>query len=431
MGSSRDRSQVGPVARPPRKAGHSALPSLAVLPFGTLHDGVIRPDFARCVTMRITDMLKSVDGLRVTSAASTMNLPQRLTIPEIVDRLSVDYVLRGQIVRADQTLYFTHWLYEAPSGNLILEHEVECGLGQLEGFERDVLARVIADVRTPLMENEIDRILSRRPRDASAYELALRAQVALCRLDRRSVNTAKGLLERAIERDPAYATAYAWLARQYSISIGQGWSADRQADAREAKRLAEHAIALEPDNAIALATAGHLCSYLDKDYKTGEALLRRATKACPNEPLGWLLLSATLAYTGRAQEGREHVEYALTLSPLDTHAYFFFNFAAVCCYAQGDYKSAIEYAEQSLLLNSKYSTTYKALIASLVGYGNVRRARSLAARLRKLEPAYTADRAAATVPFEDSALRDQFVRQLRTGGCFDVARPVPIRKRRS
>jgi adenylate cyclase len=411
--------------------GRSTHPSLAVVPYVTLQDGLLRADFANCVTLRITDTLTKVDALRVTSAASAMNLPRDLSIAEIGRQLNVDYVLRGQIVRAEQTLYFTQWLYEGASGNLILEHEVECGIGQLEGFERDVLARVIADVRLPLVEHEIDRIMSKRPQVASAYELTLRAQIAMWRLDRRSFATAKKLLERALQADPEYATAYAWLARHYSIRIGQGWTQNSVSDAREAKRLAEIAVNLDPDNPVALATGGHLASYLDKDYKTGETLLRKAVETCPNEPLGWLLLSATLAYTGRAIEGRRCAEYALTLSPLDSHAYFFHNFAAVCCYTQGDYRQAILYAQRSFELNANYSTTLKALIASQVGYGQVRKAREYAARLRRLEPTYTAEVAARTVPFQDSALRDQFLRQLRTGGCFDELRSTRSARRRS
>jgi adenylate cyclase len=401
-------------------AKRTPTPALAIVPYTTLPDGLLRAEFANCVTLRITDTLKSLDSLRVTAPTSAFNLPSRLPIPEIARRLDVDYVLRGQIVRSEQTLYFTQWLYEASTGALILEHEVVCGLGELEGFERDVLARVAADVRLPLMEHEIDRIMSRRPRNASAYEQTLRAQVELCRLSRADAASAKRRLTSAIERDPTYATAYAWLARYYSIRIGQGWSRDRLADAREARRLAEHAISLDPENAIALATAGHLASYLERDYGTGEKLLRRAVRSCPNEPLCWLLLSATLAYTGRPVEGREAAEYALSLSPLDSHVYFFYNFAAVCCYAQGDYEQAIDYAQRSLSLNPHYSTTLKALIAALVACGRVRKAREFAPRLRRLEPSYTAEVAVRTLPFEDSALREQFVRQLRTGGCFDA-----------
>ncbi|MEZ5815725.1 MAG: hypothetical protein R3D44_01410 [Hyphomicrobiaceae bacterium] len=402
-------------------------PSLAVVPYFSV-DGLLTRGFTTGVTLRVTEILGSVGDLRVTSASSAMNLPRSLSIPQIGQQLGVDYVLRGQILRSEQTLYFTQWLYEARTGALIVEHEVECGLGQLEEFERDVLARVVADVRLPLKENEIDRIMERRPRNASAYALTLRAQVAMCSLQRRSFYQAKRLLTSALAKDPRYAMAYAWLARFHSILIGQGWSKDRRRDVREAKRLAEIAIELDPQNAIALATAGHLSSYLERDYARGECLLRRAIKCCPNEPLGYLLLSATLAYTGRALEGRKCVEYALTLSPLDSQLYFFNNFAAVCCYAEGDYAMARKYALRSERQNPHYSTTLKALAVSCVGLGEVSEAREAAKRLRWLEPTFNEKVARTTVPFQDPVLCEQYIRQLRTAGCFDS--PSLRRRRR-
>lgn len=403
----------------PLGSDRSTQPLLIVLPYFSF-DSLLSRGFTRSVTLRVTEVLSRVDDLRVTAAASAINIPRNLTIPEICQRFGVDYVLRGQIVRVDQTLYFTQWLYEAPTGALIFEHKVECGLGQLEEFERDVLSRVIASIRVPLKENEIDRIMRERPRNRSAYELALRAQVTIHRLDRRSFALAKKLLLRALDKDPGYATAYAWLARHYAILIGQGWSCDRNSDAREAKRLADLAARLDPDNSIALATAGHLRSYLYRDYQQGELLLRRAIRSSPNEPLGYLFLGGTLAFTGRGHEGRACVEYALSLSPLDSQAFLFLNFAAVCCYADSDYASAIAYGRQAKRLNPNYTTTLKVLSASLVAHGNVNEAREIAARLRRTEPSYTPAAAQMTLPFRDLAVRDQFVRQLRTAGCFDA-----------
>lgn len=405
------------------RSDRSAQPSLAVVPYFSI-DGLLSRGFTRGVTLRITEVLGSIGDIRVTAATSSINLPRGLDITEIGRRLGVDYVLRGQILRTDQTLYFTQWLHETAAGIAIFEHRLECGLGQLEAFERDVLSQVVAGIRVPIQESEIDRIIRQRPENSSAYELALRAQVTLCKLDRRSFSHAKSLLLAALEKDPDYATAYAWLARYYSILIGQGWSTNRCADAAEAMRLAMRAVELDPNNAIALATAGHLHSYLHRNYREGERLLRHAVEASPNEPLGYLLLSATLAYTGRADEGREYIEYALSLSPLDTQAYFFLNFAAVCSYAQGDYPSAIAYARRSEGLNPNYSTTLKALAASLVAQGDVTEARKVAARLRQIEPGYTADIAQRMLPFDDESLRTQFVRQLRTAGCFDDHAPI-------
>ena len=409
--------------------GQSALPALAVVPYFTIHDGVLRPDFADCVTLRVTQTLQRVNELHVTAPASTISLGRNLTVKEIGQRLNVDYVLRGQILRSDQTLHFTQWLYQVSSGNLILQVKSECGLGQLQGFERDILARVIADIRLPLQATEVERIMGKPPQNLTAYELAVRAQVAIHRMDRASFADARRLLDKAVSLAPDYATAYAWLARLMSIRIGQGWSRRPREEARDALRLAETAIRLDGENSIALATAGHLHSYLHFNYAKGEELLRHAIEACPNEPLGWLLLSATLSYTGRGKEAREHAEYALSLSPLDTCIYSFYVFAALACYCQRDFPQAVTYARQAADLNSNYSSIYKILAFSLVAVGAINEAREIALELRRLEPTYSYAVAERTLPFEDPVLREATLLRLRTAGCFDAtdaADPEPI-----
>jgi tetratricopeptide (TPR) repeat protein len=184
--------------------------------------------------------------------------------------------------------------------------------------------------------------------------------------------------------------------------------------------LAEIAIGLDDTNAVALATAGHLHSYLHFRFEQGEKLLRRAIEVCPNEPLGWLLLSATLSYTGRGDEAREHAEYAISLSPLDACVYTFYVFAAVSCYVQGDYEQAADYARKAAELNANYSSIYKILAVALVGLGEIREARAAAAVLKRLEPTYSQEVAARTLPFQDPVLKETSLRRLRTAGCFDA-----------
>ncbi|MGE0700845.1 MAG: tetratricopeptide repeat protein [Hyphomicrobiaceae bacterium] len=403
----------------PGEAGNP-LPSLAVVPYETCGaDRLIDDAFATCLTLQLTQSLQRVDGLRVAAPSSTVNLARMTPVAEIGRQLRVDYVLKGVVKRAGGSLFFEQTLFDGASGQLLVTTEAECGLGDLHGFERDILARLASDVRLPLLEAEIERVCGPRPRNKTAYELALRAQVMLLRLDRRSVEAARRLLNRALDLDPDYATAYAWLARIHSLRIGQGWARDRKGEADEALRLAEIAIAREPRNVVALATTGHVHSYLRRSYVAGEHLLRRAIHACPNEPLGWLLLGATLAYTGRPQQGRELVEYALTLSPLDSSLHIFLNFAAMCCYAAGDYEDAVAFAHKAESENPSYSATYKVLACALVGLGRVAEARAVAARLRAIEPHYTFEAAARALPFDDPLLRELALRQLRTAGVFD------------
>lgn len=406
-----------------------SLPSIAVLPYYSFGDGVLGPDFAASVTTRVTETLQRVHDLRVTAPTSVLRLPASAPIEEVAQRLNVDYLLKGQIFRHDDALGFKQWLFHGATRELILTVELSCALDDLHSFEEGILRRVVADVLVPLRDSEIERVMRKRPRDSTAYELTLRAQVAMNEVESRGMARGRRLLERALELDPRHASAYAWLARYHSLRIGQGWAKDRAAECAAAKRMADAALAIDRDNAVALAIAGHLSAYLLKSYRVAERRLRKAIRVAPNEPLGYLFLAMTLAYTGRAAEGRRLVEYALSLSPIDCCGHVFLSFAATVCYAAGDYEAAEDYARSAIEANSRYSTSYKALVASLVAMGRVAAAREVMGELLAIEPSYPAH-AMRTTPFADPAVRELFLRRLRTAGCFDVTvRGPPARKR--
>ena len=114
----------------------------------------------------------------------------------------------------------------------------------------------------------------------------------------------------------------AWAARWHSIYVGQGWSTNQAQDSATAVELAMKAIELDGQNALALATYGHLRSYLFHDYDSAFSYFDRALAACPSLSLAWLLSSGTLSYVGRSEQAIKHAEQALRLSPLDRSLFY-------------------------------------------------------------------------------------------------------------
>ena len=76
-------------------------------------------------------------------------------------------------------------------------------------------------------------------------------------------------LSRAMHLDPSFAMPLAWAARWRSLLVGQRWSTAPADDAKLALDLASRAIDLDRQNSLALATYGHLKSYLFHDYDPG------------------------------------------------------------------------------------------------------------------------------------------------------------------
>src|SRR5262249_3915362 len=155
----------------------------------------------------------------------------------------------------------------------------------------------------------------------------------------------------AIAEDSQFALPVAWAARWHSLYVGQGWSANSTDDSIRAVEFAAKAIELDGQNALALATFGHLRSYLLHEYDSALMYFDRALSACPSHSLAWLLSSPTLSYMGRCEQAIKHAEHALQLSPMDRGLFSYYNVLNLAFYASGDYETAVKWGKMSFYEN--------------------------------------------------------------------------------
>lgn len=399
------------------------LPAVAVLPFSCIRHGTVSQGFGTAIAFAVTSALMRIPGLHVISAASTLNL--RSGHPGNVDtvtaQLAARYLISGHIAQSDQLITLNVKLEDKEKSLPLIVGPLHVHLSQLQDIHCSVIPRLVAGILPEMRLAEIERALAKPPSDVTAYEKLLQAIVALHKQTLAANNRAKRLLDEVLEADPDYADAHAWYARVLSIRVIQSWAVDRQAACDLALKHANLAVSIDPKNALALAMAGHLNSYLLKRPDIGLDLLRTALDACPNEPMAWLLYGTSLSYIDRAAEGRRHAEYALSLSPCDPFSYIFHGLIALCCYASSDYEAAVHHCQLSTMDNPNYSTTYKVLAASLVALGEVVEARKAGAELLRLEPNYAAV-AGIMLPFKDKATSDLMLTRLRTAGALPPVR---------
>ena len=392
------------------------LPTIAVLPYFCVQQGKISRTFGEELAFSIASALMTISGIRVISASSTLRYAVTAqSLGHIGRELGAEFVLSGQIVQNEQVLSFTQRAFAVDSGRELPIGRFEAHISHLHELSRRVVARAVAAILPAMQEETIQRALAKLPSQLTAYDALLKGVASLHRLTPASHAEAERLLKKAQRLDPNYGAAHAWHARLLSVRIGQGWSADPRATASTALGLADRAIALDPRNGLALATAGHLRSYLLHDLDGGNALLDQAIEACPNEPLAWLLSGASQAYIGNGIEGRRRSEYALRLSPFDRYASVFHTFVAVSCYASGDYEDALHHAELSRQDNPNYSANWRVLAATLVALGRIAEARAAGAEVLRLQPTYPSI-ATQSVPFRDPITRQLFLNRMLTAG---------------
>jgi adenylate cyclase len=394
------------------------LPSVAVLPFENLSGDPNDNYLAAGLVEDIIVSLASLRELMVISRASTLMFSRENVDPmEVGASLGVHYVLMGNFRRSGRGVIISARLLETLHGEALWAERFDAPLDGLFDIQDKIVERVVVGIAPTVRSRELRRALRRHPETYSAYDCTLRALEIISNLDVDTFPRARDYLEQAMTEDANFAMAWAWAARWYCIRVGQGWSENPSDDAYEARRLAARAIELDPQNALALATCGHLQSFLFHDYESARIYLKRARDASPCSAFAWIVSSATESYLGHGEQAIHMAERGLRLSPKGHDLFFFYTFLSLAHYVAGAYDKALHWARFSEIEHPLYTSNLKILCASLVAVGRVAEAHEVVNRLMALEPGFGLEcYGRERQPFKPPQLRDRFIKHLRQAG---------------
>ena len=330
-----------------RLLGRSAVPriqSIAVLPLGNLSGDSAQEYFAAGMTEALVTRLGrtgGLGGLQVISHTSAMHFKgTRETLPEIARQLHVDAVIEGAVLRVGNRVRVTAQLIEASTDQHLWAETYERDLRDVLGLQ-DAIARAITNaiqIKLSASQQSPTASTPARPVDPDAYDLYLRGRSEWNEWTEQGTRKSIEYFQRAVQRDPGYAPAWAGLSDAYA-HMGQFLLLPARVASFKAKAAAERAIQLDETLSEArVSLAGALL--LQWSWSAGEKELQRAIALNPNNALahqwyGWLL-SATGQFDAAVREMRR----ALELDPLSPNKQ---NSLAATLHRAGRYDEALQY----------------------------------------------------------------------------------------
>jgi adenylate cyclase len=402
----------------PLRPKQGKLPSIAVLPLLNAGGDPADDYFCDGIVEDITLSLAGLHELVVISRGSTLAFRGRQPDPREVARVfGVRYVLMGSLRRSERLVRVSVELCDANTGASLWGEKADIPPGELFDVQDRIVGRIVAGIAPNVHAAELRAAMRKKPENFTAYDHTLRALHIINSLDKNTFLQAREYLNSAMQEDANFAMPVAWAARWHSIYVGQGWSSDPAGDSAKAAELATRAIDLDRDNALALATHGHLRSYLFHDYDSALVYFDRALAACPNHALAWILSSATLSYVGRSEQAIRHAEQALRLSPFDQSLFYYYMFLNLAHYSHGNYEEAVKWGRMSTNENPFYTANYRPLMAALSALGRLAEAREVGAAMMKLEPDFRVSVWGRTrQPFRDREVGEKYMEHLRNAG---------------
>jgi TolB-like protein len=291
-------------------------PSVAILPFQNLSNDPGQDYFCDGIAEDIIANLCRYRELFVIDHHSTLTYRDgSLDAVLIANELGVEYFTKGNIRRSGDQLRVSVQLIEARTGKAIWSERVDRKIDDLFTLEDEVAARIAASLVSHIEEQSSERAMRKHPENMTAFDCVMRARRNAKSYDRELNASARSLLEKAIQLDPTYAAAYAYLAGSYSVEAESDWCKSRQEAVERAVAYARMAVALDEFDSHAHAAMG--VAYLaQKKFDLAEAHLDRAIACNPNSYGAFCAKSWVLAFSGRAAEVGVCGTTALSLNPL-------------------------------------------------------------------------------------------------------------------
>jgi TolB-like protein len=394
-------------------------PSIAVLPFENLSGDAEQGYFADGVVEDIITALSRARWLFVIARNSTLGYRNRgVDVRQVGRELGVRYVLEGSVRRAGERVRITGQLIDALSGAHIWAERFDGTLADVFELQDRVAEAVAGAIEPSLRGAEIERARRKPTESLDAYDLYLRALPHLTTPTPESNREALRLVEQALALDPDYAVALGLKAWCHLNAYLRSWAGDDEHERALGERAARRALALGQDDPTALVSGGFVLSLLAHDHEAGLAALSRSVSLNPNSALAFGASALVHCFAGDYGTTIEHGQRALRLSPFDPLGYRPLIALAYAHLFTGHHAAAVDYAERAVQANPGFDVCHALLVASLVELGRLEEAREAARRLTAIFPTFRIARR-RRAGFRDKARFEVYLTALRRAGLPD------------
>ena len=280
-------------------------PSIAVLPFQNMSGDPEQEYFADGIVEDIITALSRFKALFVIARNSSFTYKGRaVDVKQVGRELGVRYVLEGSVRKAANRVRITGQLVDTATGAHLWAERFDGGLGDIFDLQDQVTESVVGAIAPAVEKAEIERAKRKPTESLDAYALYLRGSARLHQIENRQAHDeALQLFHSAIELDPAFASAYGRAAFCYIPAQGNGWISVTPNVIAEVTRLAQRAVELGKDDAIALAHSGYALAYVARDLGVGAALIDRALVLNSNLAEAWSFGGWVKIYLGELGDG--------------------------------------------------------------------------------------------------------------------------------
>jgi TolB-like protein/DNA-binding SARP family transcriptional activator/Flp pilus assembly protein TadD len=356
--------------------------SVAVLPFLDVSSEVANEYLSDAITVDIHNRLSKIADLQVVSRTSSMQYKGTdRNLRRIAGELRVANILEGEVQQLGERVRINAQLIDARTDVTVWAEQYDRNLHDAFDVQSEVALQIAAALQatlTPIEREEIERT----PTDnLEAYGYYLRAIVYLERSEfAEDAYSAVQMLQRAVELDPEFAEAWAYLSLAHGWVYWMHWDRS-EARSDQAESAVARALELRPGMGEAHLASGYYYYWRFLDYDRAVEQFVLARNSLPNEAWVWAGIAAVRRRQGEFAEAIHSFEKTWELNPRS--AVFAYNLADTYALIR-DFDQAKPYYDQAIVLNPEDPYTYWAEAwLHLRWHGDIREARTVLAQAQR------------------------------------------------
>ena len=291
-----------------------AIQSVAVLPLANLSGDASQDYFADGMTDAIITELSQIKKLRVISRTSVMQYKHtQEKLDQIAQDLSVDAIVEGSVVRSGDRVRISAKLFQTNIEGALWGDNFERNFTDVLTLQSDVATAIARGIQVELSSAEQSQLARSRSVVPEAYEAYLKGRYEFEKRTPEGFRDAVTFLQKAIDKDPTFAAAYAALGDTY-MSMGNYQMAPPETLIPKAKQAVEKA--LELDNRLAQAhtsLAAIRMYHLEGGDVEGE--FQQAIALDPGYAQGIHWYALYLSAVGKKEEAIREIKLAREIDP--------------------------------------------------------------------------------------------------------------------
>jgi serine/threonine protein kinase/Tfp pilus assembly protein PilF len=293
--------------------GGEAIDSIAVLPFENIGGDPDAEYLSDGITESLINNLSKLRSLRVIPWSSVSGFKQNPDPQTAREQLDVRAVLMGRVRQRGDELTISVELIDTEEKRQLWGEQYNRPMTAIFSVQEDIAREIVSNLRLQLTGEEESDLATRGTKSAEAYEAYLRGRYLW---GRGNWEQPVRYFRQAIDSDPDYALAHAWLATSYSLLVTLGGRPHEELYPL-AKEAAAKALELDDLLAYAHSAMGLVKWQLEWDWPGADADMQRALDLEPNNSSVLSTYAVYLGFMGRFEEARIQLDKARELDPLN------------------------------------------------------------------------------------------------------------------